>query len=155
MKRTISVNATARGPSQEPSMSTARFPLILRRLLVVDATTCLAMGAALIFANAPLAVLTRLPADLLLGAGLVLLPIAGFMLVLARRLSPSPAGVRVVIAGNVLWVVASVLLPLSPQIEPSSVGLLGLMVQAAGVAVLAALEQFALGGTNAAAARTA
>lgn len=136
-------------------MSTARFPLILRRLLVVDAITCLAMGAALIFANAPLAVLTRLPPALLAGAGLVLLPIAGFMLVLARRLSPSPAGVRVVIAGNVLWVLASVLLPLWPQIEPSSVGLLGLMAQAAGVAVLAALEQFALGGTNAAPARTA
>ncbi|TNJ34797.1 hypothetical protein [Arenimonas terrae] len=136
-------------------MRTARFPLILRRLLVVDAITCLAMGAALIFATSPLAELTRLPPDLLLAAGLVLLPIAGFMLVLARRLSPSPAGVRVVIAGNVLWVLASVLLPLSPQIDPSGIGLLGLMAQAAGVAMLAALEQYALGWTNTAAARTA
>jgi F0F1-type ATP synthase assembly protein I len=155
MKRTLSVNATSRGPSQEPVMSTARFPLILRRLLVIDATTCLAMGAALIFANAPLAGLTGLPPDLLMGAGLVLLPTAGFMLVLARRLSPSPAGVRVVIAGNLLWVLASVLLPLWPQIEPSGIGLLGLMAQAAGVAVLAALEQYALGWTSPAAARAA
>jgi hypothetical protein len=136
-------------------MRTARFPLILRRLLVVDAITCLAMGAALVFATAPLSGLTRLPSDLLLAAGLVLLPIAGFMLVLARRPSPSPAGVRVVIAGNMLWVLASVLLPLSPQIDPSGIGLLGLMAQAAGVAVLAALEQYALGWTTTAAARSA
>jgi hypothetical protein len=136
-------------------MSTARFPLILRRLLVVDATTCLAMAAVLIFANAASAELTRLPPNLLLGAGLVLLPVAGFMLALTRRPSPSPAGVRIVIAGNVLWVLASVLLPLWPQIDPSSIGLLCLLAQAAGVAVLAALEQFALGWTNAGAARTA
>ena len=99
-------------------MSTPRFPLILRRLLVVDATTCLAMAAALIFANAAVADLTRLPAALLLGAGLVLLP---------------------------LW----------PQIDPSHIGMLGLMAQAAGVAVLAALELFTLGWTGAGAARTA
>ncbi len=126
-------------------MITARFSLTLRRLLLLDAVTCLAMGIALIFANAPLAALTALPPDLLFGAGAVLLPCAAFMIVLASRVSPSPAGVRVVIACNVLWVLASLLLPLWPGIDPNSTGLFGLFAQAAGVAVLAALEQFALG----------
>lgn len=126
-------------------MSTARFPLILRRLLLLDAATCLAMGIALIFANAPLAELTGFSPDLLMGAGVVLLPCAGFMLVLASRLSPPAGGVRLVIAANVLWVLASVLLPLWPEVDPNRTGVIGLLAQAAGVAVLAALEHFALG----------
>jgi hypothetical protein len=125
-------------------MNTARFPLI-RRLLLLDAGTCLAMGAALIFANAPVAELTGFSPALLLGAGLVLLPCAAFMLVLASRVSPPTGGVRLVVACNVLWALASVLLPLWPEVNPNTAGLLGLWAQAAGVAVLAALEHFALG----------
>jgi Na+/melibiose symporter-like transporter len=125
-------------------MNTARFPLI-RRLLLLDAGTCLVMGAALIFANAPVAELTGFSPALLMGAGLVLLPCAAFMLVLASRMSPAPAGVRIVIAGNVLWVLASVLLPFWPDVDPNTTGWIGLLAQAAGVALLAALEHFALG----------
>lgn len=124
-------------------MNTARFAPI-RRLLLLDAGTCLLMGAALIFANAPLAGLTGFSPALLMAAGAVLLPCAAFMLVLASRMSPPPGGVRLVVAGNVLWALASVLLPLWPQVEPNAAGLLGLWVQAAGVAVLAALEHVAL-----------
>lgn len=126
-------------------MSFVRFPSMLRRLLLLDAATCLAMGAALIFANGPIAELTGFSPDLLMGAGVVLLPCAGFMLVLARRLSPPAGGARVVVAANVLWVVASLLLPLWPEVDPNTTGLLGLFAQAFGVAVLAALEHFALG----------
>jgi Na+/melibiose symporter-like transporter len=128
-------------------MNTARFPLI-RRLLLLDAGTCLAMGAALIFANAPVADLTGFSPALLLGAGLVLLPCAAFMLVLASRMSPPTGGVRLVVACNVLWALASVLLPLWPEVNPNTAGLLGLWAQAAGVAVLAALEHFALGRSS-------
>jgi hypothetical protein len=125
-------------------MNTARFPLI-RRLLLLDAGTCLAMGAVLIFANAPAAELTGFSPALLMGAGLVLLPCAAFMLLLASRMSPAPVGVRLVVACNVLWVLASVLLPMWPGVDPNTTGLLGLWAQAVGVAVLAALEHFALG----------
>ena len=126
-------------------MSFVRSPSMLRRVLLLDAATCLAMGAALIFANAPLAELTGFSPDLLMGAGLVLLPCAGFMLVLASRRSPPAGGVRVVVAANLLWVVASLLLPLWPGVDPNTTGLVGLFAQAVGVLGLAALEHFAQG----------
>ena len=125
-------------------MNTARFSLI-RRVLMLDAATCLAMGIALIFANAPLAALTGFAPGLLTGAGVVLLPCAAFMIVLASRLSPPAGGVRLVVACNVLWALASVLLPLWPEVNPNTLGMLGLWLQAAGVAAFAALEHFALG----------
>ena len=51
----------------------------LRTLLMNDAATCAAMGAGLVLAASPVARLTALPPDLLMGAGLALLPIAAFM----------------------------------------------------------------------------
>lgn len=124
-------------------MTATRFPMI-RRLLLLDAGTCLAMGAALIFANTPISESTRFAPALLMGAGLVLLPCAAFMLMLASRPSPPAGGVRLVVACNVLWALASVLLPLWPEVDPNTAGLLGLWAQAAGVAVLAALEHVAI-----------
>lgn len=66
-------------------MPPTQLPLTLRQVLLLDAATCAAMGAALALASGPIARLTRLPEPLLLGAGLALLPIAAFMALVALR----------------------------------------------------------------------
>jgi hypothetical protein len=108
----------------------------LRRILYFDAATCVAMGLFLVLLAQPLAPLLGLPAVLLEIAGAALLPIAAFIAWAAfyRR------GVGIVIAGNVAWVAASVLLVSAGWVSPTPLGYAFVLVQAAAVAVIAALE---------------
>jgi len=119
--------------------------LSLRPLLLIDAATCAAMGLALDIGAAPLSALTGLPAALLFYAGLSLLPIAGFMALIAWR--PHPGAVRLVVLGNFAWVAASLLLlasdPITGWIAPNMLGVAFVGVQAFAVAALALLEQSA------------
>src|SRR5262249_60388502 len=105
-------------------------------ILNVDAITCLAFGALLVFAAAPLATLLGLPQALLFWAGVVLFPSAALMLLAASK--PSTTLVRMVMLGNVAWVLASVMLVFA--LEPNALGVAFLLVQAAAVTVLLALE---------------
>lgn len=124
--------------------------LSLRNLLVVDAVTCAVMGALLLVAGGILAGPLGLPADLLFYAGLLLLPVAAFMVLVARPARTPGAGAVIVIAGNWLWVAASIALPVFGLVAPSALGLAFLVVQAAAVALLAILEQKAFAGPHAA-----
>ncbi len=112
----------------------------LQTILALDAATCALMGALLVFASGPIAGLTQIPSPLLFWAGLLLLPIAVFMAIFAR--SPVVPGwaVQVIVAGNALWVLGSVLLPMSGLTAPNVLGWLFLLMQAAVVAVFAVLE---------------
>lgn len=118
--------------------------LSLRGLLGLDAVTCFAMGGLLLAAGSLLTAPLGLPEGLLFYAGLVLLPVAVFMLMVAVPSSPPAAGVFVVVAGNWLWVAASVALPLLGLVSPTGLGYVFLGVQAVAVAVLAFAEQRAL-----------
>lgn len=115
-------------------------PLSLKALLVLDALTCAAMGAALLVAAAPVGAVTQIPHALLQVAGLSLLPIAAFMAVTSAFVLTSRWAVGIVILGNALWVAASILLPLSGFIAPNALGWSFLLGQAAIVAWLAKLE---------------
>ena len=123
----------------------------LQRILLLDAATCGAMGLALLLLAAPLEPLLGLPFALLQYAGLALLPIGAFMAWVGTRAPAPPAGVRIVIAGNVLWVVASLLLLL--WLTPTRLGCAFVILQAAAVDALAGLEARAgrRGGSYAAA----
>jgi hypothetical protein len=112
----------------------------LRRVLLVDAATCLAMGALLLAATGALAFMLALPELLLRYAGLSLLPIAAFIAWVATRSSLPPPGVWLVVAGNALWVVASIGLLLGAWVSPNALGYAFVIAQAACVALLAALE---------------
>ncbi|NJM81134.1 MAG: hypothetical protein HC844_00395 [Tabrizicola sp.] len=112
----------------------------LQTILVFDAATCAAMGMLLVFASGPIAGLTAIPGSLLFLAGLLLLPIAVFMAVFARIANVPAWAVQVIVAGNLLWVLGSVLLPVTGLIAPNGLGWLFLMVQAAIVALFAGLE---------------
>src|SRR5215475_9341801 len=94
----------------------------LRRVILVDAATCVAMGLLLSLAAKVLAPLLELPVLLLEYAGLSLLPIAAFMAWVATRSNLSQLGVWVVIGGNVVWVVGSALLLIGGGVSPNLLG---------------------------------
>jgi hypothetical protein len=108
----------------------------LKPLLLVDALTCVLMGALLVLAAAPMATLLGLPQDLLFYAGLVLFPCAALMAQAARSLHRLL--VWMVILGNFAWVVASGAIVF--VLEPTTLGVAFTLIQAAAVALLGILE---------------
>jgi hypothetical protein len=114
----------------------------LRRVLWVDAATCLAMGALLVIAATPLSFFLGLPELLLSYAGVALFPVALFMGWVALREELSVGGVWVVILGNAGWVVGSVAVLL--VLSPTAIGYAFVLVQAVAVALLAELEYVGL-----------
>lgn len=112
----------------------------LKTILSLDAATCAAMGIALVFASGMIAQLTGIQAPFLFWAGLLLLPIAVFMAVFARAAHVPGWAVQIIVAGNVLWVLGSLLLPMAGLISPNTLGWLFLILQAAVVAVFINLE---------------
>jgi hypothetical protein len=114
----------------------------MRRILFLDAATCLAMGVALSAFGAPLSALFRLPSALLFGAGLALFPIAAFMGAIAMAREVPRWGAWLAIAGNAGWVLGS--LGLLAFTAPSAWGYAFVIGQALVVAVLIELELAAL-----------
>lgn len=125
-------------------MTTPRPTPALARILALDALTCALMGAGLTLGAGPVADLTSLPRGLLLGAGLALLPVAGFIALVARGRIPLVAGTRAVIAGNLGWALASLLPIVSGWGTPNALGQGVVLAQAVAVLALTALEHSAL-----------
>jgi len=113
--------------------------LFLKRVLLLDAASCLGMGAALLAGAAMLAGPLGLPAALLSGAGIALIPIGLFMAFVATRPAPPAILVWLIILGNAAWVAKSLgVIALFPAI--SGLGIAFVAGQAAFVAVIASLE---------------
>jgi hypothetical protein len=110
----------------------------LRRVLFVDAATCLATGALLALDAGSLSRLLGLPQALLFYAGASLFPCAALMLWVALREPLSRAGAWLVVAGNAAWVAASVALLFAAA--PTGLGTAFVIAQALAVALLAELE---------------
>ena len=110
----------------------------LRRVLMVDAATCVAMGLLLTLFATPLSTLLGLPPVLLAYAGASLFPTGGFMAWLALRRDASRWGAWVVILGNAGWVAGSVLVLLLAS--PTAIGYAFVIAQAVVVVLLAELE---------------
>jgi hypothetical protein len=123
-------------------------PAFLRRILLLDAATCIATGALMTLGATPLAALLLLPAGLLFYSGLSLLPIAAFIAFVATRQTISPAGVWLVIIGNAGWVLTSLALLTDQRLTPNTLGIGFILLQAAAVAVLAELEYAGLKRTG-------
>ena len=117
--------------------------IFLKRVLLLDAASCVGMGLGLVAGAAMLAGPLGLPAALLSGAALSLLPIGLFMAFVATRAAPPAAFVWLIILGNAGWVVQSIaLVQLTPRI--SALGTAFVLAQAAFVTVLACLEYVGL-----------
>ena len=114
--------------------------LFLRRILALDAMSCIAMGLLMGLGAAPLAPLLGLPEPLVRTAGLVLLPLAAFIGWLATRPAPPRSLVWIVILGNVGWTAESFALIGQSQPAITTLGIAFVSAQALAVLGLAALE---------------
>lgn len=112
----------------------------LRRVLAVDAIGCAISGVALLVAAETVAALTALPVSLVEGAGAVLLPFSALVGWTASRETPPVAGVRAVIAVNMLWVAESLLVAGGAWTQPNSLGTAIVVGQALVGAILTHFE---------------
>lgn len=128
------MNAVARTPSSH----------LLRRATQLDAIATAAVAALLIAAAAPLSQWLHLPQNLLLGAGLLLVPYVAFLGWLLSRERISTAQAWAMIAINACWVIDSVLLLVSGWVSPNALGVAFVVAQALAVAVFAELQYFGL-----------
>lgn len=116
--------------------------LFLRRVLALDALSCLAMGLFMGLGAAGLAAPFGLPEPLLRFAGLALLPLAAFIFWLSTRPNPPRPLVWVVIVGNLGWTAESFLT--LGQVGASALGAAFVSAQALAVLGLAGLEYVGL-----------
>lgn len=113
--------------------------LFLKRVLFLDAASCLGMGTALAIAGDILAAPLGLPTALLTGAGVALIPIGLFMAFVATRAAPPAILVWLIVLGNVAWVAKSLgVILLFPTI--TALGTAFVVAQAGWVMLMAALE---------------
>ena len=129
-------------------MTTIRSSVLLRRVLLLDAFSCAALGVLLALGAAVLAQVLALPVDLLRSSGWLLLPIAVGLGVLSGREQLPRALVWAVIALNSLWVVQSCALLLTDWVAPNAGGYAFVLGQAALTALLAELEYRGLRSSN-------
>ena len=115
-----------------------RITMFLKRVLLLDAASCLGMGAGLLIGATALAAPLGLSAALLGGAGL-LLPLGLFIGWLGLRAEAPAALVWLVILGNLGWVGESLLVAFG-RAGVSGLGIAFVTVQAAAVLGLALLE---------------
>src|SRR5688572_3182206 len=123
----------------------------LKRVLLLDAASCLGMAALLLPGATMLAPLLGLDRNLLVGAGAALAPLGLLILWIATRRGLYLWLVYLVIVGNLLWTVESfLLLRAAPAI--TALGITFVSGQAALVAGLALLEWIGTRRARAAAA---
>lgn len=121
-------------------MTTIQPAPFLRQALLADAVTSAACALLVLVAAGPLERILGLPAGLLRGAGLVLLPYVAILAFLALREDLPRMAVWAVIAANALWAAESVLLLASGWVEPTSAGIAFVIAQAIVVAMYAELQ---------------
>lgn len=129
-----------------PAAGAPRYPAWLRTVLWVDGLTGLASAAMQLAAPQWLGDLYGLPATLIqLSAGLVLVFVALIAALLARP-EPFAWGLRTLVVGNGVWVVAS--LAVAEYVQTiTTVGLAYVLLQAGFVALLAYLQGKAAWGS--------
>lgn len=112
----------------------------LKKVLIADAAISGAAAVAMMAASAFLPALLGLPSELLLWAGVALIPfVAGLFLVL-RQPQVARGAVVAIIAINIAWVLASLVVAFGPVFAPTLLGKVFVVAQAAAVALFAELQ---------------
>ena len=109
-------------------------------LLVLDAVLSSVTGVVMIVAADLVEPLLNVPAVVMRSAGVLLLPFAGMVFFFSRPAQLTRSRVFTVIALNLAWVAASVLVLVTEWIQPNTVGMVIVLFQAGLVAVLAELQ---------------
>ncbi|MDY6944122.1 MAG: hypothetical protein SXG53_00265 [Pseudomonadota bacterium] len=125
-------------------MSTIETSSFLRRVVLLDAVSCAAIGLLLVTCNGLLADVLSLPGGLLREAGVMLLPFACLLGFMSMRTRPPRALVWAVIVANAIWAIDSIVLLFTGWVQPTLLGHLFIAGQAAFVAALARLEYIGL-----------
>ena len=121
-----------------------RPPVFLRRALVLDAVASGATALMMIAGAGLVEGLLGLPAALLRGAGLVLLPYVAFVIYTGTRETISRPAVWAIVVANVLWAAASAFLLVSGWVAPTALGTVFVIAQAVVVALLGELQYMGL-----------
>jgi hypothetical protein len=125
-------------------MSHATSSSFLRRALVVDAAISGATGLLMIAAAGVLEGLLNVPATVLRYAGISLVPFVAYLIYLTKRAELTRGSIWFVITANAAWVIGSVLLLLSDEIQPNALGYAFVIVQAIAVAGFAEMQYVGL-----------
>jgi hypothetical protein len=112
----------------------------LRRLLAFDAITSGAMGLKLAAGAGFLGPMLNIPVPFLREAGLILIPFAIAVGLVAFRAPTHRAAILTIAAVNALWVVASFGVLIAGLIAPNGLGMAFVAAQAVFVALLAELQ---------------
>ena len=123
--------------------------LSIRQVLLLDAVATGATALLLALGAGLLAGPLGLPEVLLREAGFILVPFVALVCFAAYRAPPAAGAVRAIIACNVIWVAASVLLLLSGYVAPTLAGFVLVAAQAVVVGLFAELQLIALRRTRA------
>ena len=124
-------------------MSNNQHSPFLRNALLIDAVASGGTGLLMIAGAGLLEGLLGLPAALLRGAGLVLVPYVAFVVWTGTREPISGAAVWAIIVANAAWAVASVFL-LIGSLTPTLLGTIFVIGQALVVALLGELHYVGL-----------
>ena len=116
----------------------------LRHTLLADAAMGAGAAALTIFGSGFLASLLALPQGLIFWAGVALVPIALFLLVMAQKTRIPRSWLREIVLINWAWVVASFGILVLAPIAPNSLGTAFVVAQALAVAAFALLQGLAL-----------
>ncbi len=114
--------------------------LSLRSILLVDGIVSGAMGILFIAGAGILDGAFDLPTAFLRSVGVVLVPWFALLAVIATRQTINRSAVRFVIAVNLGWVVASILLPFTGWVEPNALGVVFIIAQAMAVVGFALVQ---------------
>jgi hypothetical protein len=117
----------------------------LKAALQLDAVVSGAAGLLFVAGGSTLSPWLGLPTVLMVYAGLVLVPFVAFVVVLSRQERIRRLLLVDLIAINAIWVAASVWLVVAGPVEPTVLGVAFVLMQAAAVALFAALQAAALG----------
>jgi len=129
---------------KEVAMTASASHPFLRRALLLDAAASGLTGALMIGGASVLQDLLALPAGLLRGAGLILVPYVAFVVMVASRTPISVGAVWTVIVCNGLWAAASVALVVDGVVAPNALGTTFVIGQGLAVAALGLLQYVAL-----------
>lgn len=122
-----------------------RSPLLtLKQSLMSDAVVSGAVGALSLTGARSLDSRFDLPAGLLAGSGAIAIAYAAAMAVIATRTPLRPAAGWAVVAGNVMWAAACVVLLFSDTIDPDAAGVAFVLVHIVGALAFAELQAMAL-----------
>lgn len=114
--------------------------LSLRSILLIDGIISGAMALLLIAGAGILDGVLDLPAAFLRGVGMVLLPWFALLAIVATRQTINRWAVRFVIAVNLGWVAASILLSFTGWVDPNALGVAFILAQALAVVVFALVQ---------------